>query len=48
MSNMFGRFKEIIGLGEYDEEFEELEEVEEEEEVEEVEPKIRPCKKYGC
>ena len=40
MSNMFGRFKEIIGLGEYDEEFEELEEVEEEEEVEEVEPII--------
>ena len=36
---MFGKFKEIIGLGEYDDEdFEDLEEVEEEEEVEEVEP----------
>ena len=42
MSNMFGKFKEIIGLGEYDDEdFEDLEEVEEEEEeVEEVEPII--------
>ena len=38
---MFGKFKEIIGLGEYDDEdFEDLEEVEEEEEVEEVEPII--------
>ena len=42
MSNMFCKFKEIIGLGEYDDEdFEDLEEVEEEEEeVEEVEPII--------
>ena len=41
MSNMFGKFKEIIGLGEYDDDdFEDLEEVEEEEEVEEVEPII--------
>ena len=30
MSNMFGKFKEIIGLGEYDEDFEDLEEIEEE------------------
>ena len=27
---MFGKLKEIIGLGEYDEEFDELEETEEE------------------
>ena len=41
MSNMFGKLKEIIGFGEYDDEdFEDLEEVEEEEEVEEVEPII--------
>lgn len=38
MSSVFGKFKEIIGLSEYDEELEDLENEEEEEEVEEVEP----------
>ena len=37
---MFGKLKEIIGLGEYDEEFDELEETEEEQS--EIEP-IRYC-----
>lgn len=42
MSNMFGKFKQIIGVSEYDDEdFEDLEEMEEEEEeVEELEPII--------
>ena len=42
MSNMFGKFKEIIGLGEYEDDFEDLEdtEVEEEEVQEEIEPII--------
>ena len=36
---MFGKLKEIIGLGEYDEEFDELEETEEEQS--EIEPIIQ-------
>ncbi|MDZ5035362.1 cell division protein SepF, partial [Clostridium perfringens] len=41
MGNMFGKFKEIIGLGEYEDDFEELEDVEVEEEIqEEIEPII--------
>ena len=42
MGNMFGKFKEIIGLGEYEDDFEDLEdtEVEEEEVQEEIEPII--------
>lgn len=40
MSSVFGKFREIIGLGEYEEEFEELENSEEEEELEEIEPII--------
>ena len=41
MGNMFGKFKEIIGLGEYEDEFDDLEETEIEEEVEEeIEPII--------
>ncbi|MGG7143683.1 cell division protein SepF [Clostridium nigeriense] len=41
MGNMFGKFKEIIGLGEYEDEFDDLEETEVEEEVqEEIEPII--------
>ncbi|WP_291653696.1 cell division protein SepF [Clostridium sp.] len=42
MSNMFGKFKEIIGLGEYEDDFEDLEdtEAEEEEIQEEIEPII--------
>ncbi|MCR1949723.1 cell division protein SepF [Clostridium sp. DSM 100503] len=42
MGNMFGKFREIIGLGEYEDDFEDLEdtEVEEEEVQEEIEPII--------
>ena len=41
MGNMFGKFKEIIGLGEYEDEFDDLEETEVEEEIqEEIEPII--------
>ncbi|MGL5381378.1 cell division protein SepF [Clostridium sp.] len=41
MSNMFGKFKEIIGMGEYEDDFDEIEEMEsEEEEREEMEPII--------
>ncbi|MGG7058656.1 cell division protein SepF [Clostridium nigeriense] len=41
MGNMFGKFKEIIGLGEYEDDFDDLEETEVEEEVqEEIEPII--------
>ncbi|MDU1566346.1 MAG: cell division protein SepF [Clostridium sp.] len=42
MGNMFGKFKEIIGLGEYEDDFEDLEdtEIEEEEVQEEIEPII--------
>ena len=42
MGNMFGKFKEIIGLGEHEDDFEDLEdtEVEEEEVQEEIEPII--------
>jgi len=41
MGNMFGKFKEIIGLGEYEDEFDELEETEIDEETEEdMEPII--------
>lgn len=41
MGNMFGKFKEIIGLGEYEDEFDDLEENEIEEEVQEdMEPII--------
>ena len=39
MGNMFGKFKEIIGLGEYEDEFDDFEETEE---VEEVEEEIEP------
>lgn len=39
MANVFGKFKEMIGIGEYEDEFDELEENEMEEELEEeVEP----------
>lgn len=39
MANMFGKFKEMIGIGEYEDEFDEFEENEIEEEIEEeVEP----------
>ena len=39
--SMFEKFKEIIGGGDYDEDFDDIDEVEEEEEeVEEVEPII--------
>lgn len=39
MANVFGKFKEMIGIGEYEDEFDELEENEVEEELEEeVEP----------
>ena len=41
MSNMFGKFKEIMGLGDYEDEFDDLEETEvEEENQEEMEPII--------
>ncbi|GAB6170353.1 cell division protein SepF [Clostridium carnis] len=41
MGNMFGKFKEIIGLGEYDDEFDDLEEMEVEEEIQDdIEPII--------
>ena len=41
MANMFGKFKEIMGLGEYEDDFDDLEEIETEEEVqEEIEPII--------
>lgn len=41
MGNMFGKIKEIMGLGEYEDEFDDLEETEMEEEVEEdIEPII--------
>ena len=41
MGSMFGKFKEIIGLGDYEDEFDDLEETEIEEEVqEEIEPMI--------
>ncbi len=41
MGNMFGKFKEIIGLGDYEDEFDDLEETEIEEEIqEEIEPMI--------
>ena len=41
MANMFGKFKEIIGLGEYEDDFDDLDETEVEEEVqEEIEPII--------
>lgn len=41
MGNMFGKFKEIMGLGEYEDEFDDLEETEMEEEAEEeIEPII--------
>ena len=41
MGNMFGKFKEIIGLGEYEDEFDDLEETEVEEEIQnEIEPII--------
>jgi cell division inhibitor SepF len=41
MANMFGKFKEIIGLGEYEDDFDDLEETEVEEEVQEdIEPII--------
>ncbi|MBD7913636.1 cell division protein SepF [Clostridium sp. Sa3CUN1] len=41
MSNMFGKFKEIMGLGDYEDEFDDLEEIEvEEENQEEMEPII--------
>ena len=41
MGNMFGKFKEIIGLGDYEDEFDDLEETEIEEEIqEEIEPII--------
>ena len=33
MGNMFGKFKEIMGLGEYEDEFDDLEENEIDEEV---------------
>ncbi len=41
MGSMFGKFKEIIGLGDYEDEFDDLEETEIEEEIqEEIEPII--------
>lgn len=40
MGSMFGKFREMIGFGDYDDELEDLEEVEEEEVVEEMEPII--------
>lgn len=41
MGNMFGKFKEIMGLGEYEDEFDDIEETEIDEEVEEeIEPII--------
>jgi len=41
MGNMFGKFKEIIGLGEYEDDLEDLEDTELEEEIqEEIEPII--------
>ncbi|MDU5105648.1 MULTISPECIES: cell division protein SepF [unclassified Clostridium] len=41
MSNMFGKFKEIMGFGDYEDEFDDLEETEVEEELEEeIEPII--------
>lgn len=40
MSSVFGKFKEIIGLGEYEDELEELENSVEEEEIEDIEPII--------
>lgn len=47
MANMFGKFKEIIGLGDYDEDFEDLDEMEEEDEeiVSQVEPIISKQKR---
>lgn len=46
MSNMFGKFKEIIGLVDYDEDFEELDDIEKEEEVvSQVEPIISKQKR---
>ena len=38
MANMFGKFKEIMGLGDYEEDFDDLDQVEEEEEEEVVSP----------
>lgn len=40
MGNMFGKFKEIMGWGEFDDEFDELEDNEIEEEQEEIKPII--------
>lgn len=37
MANMFGKFKDIIGLGEYEDEFDDIESTEDDEEVNSVE-----------
>ena len=38
MANMFGKLREIIGIGDYDEEFDDLDQIEEEEEEQPVSP----------
>jgi len=37
MANMFGKFKDIIGLGEYEDDFDDIESTEEDEEINSVE-----------